>query len=383
MKWKNKGHEYDQFAELWSTREEYSLWGAAYTGRKFCSRFKSRLKIHEFYDSNPAKIGTVFEGYPVNAFAENTTSPRRKIIVTSGAYWEIRLKLLAAGLVENVDFCDSKLFTAVFQMYHLGELCLSRVDLVITNKCTLRCRDCNMSIPSFSDPQHVDINLLKQDLDAYFSYVDYLDKLDLLGGEPFLYPQLPELLTYIHENYQQRIDNIEFFSNATILPSEQVLKACQEYDISIQISDYSKELPHCREKVERMIEELEKRGIRYTRFNLENWLDFDLMNHVKEQASEAEMIRFCDLCAPPFRGLYDRKLYFCHLNTSAVRAGLYENSANDYFDLSKPDSKRKMELLEFDSGFSTCGYITFCRRCNGCNSVNTRTVPGAIQLKQI
>ena len=178
MKWKNKGHEYDQFAELWSTREEYSLWGAAYTGRKFCSRFKSRLKIHEFYDSNPAKIGTVFEGYPVNAFAENTTSPRRKIIVTSGAYWEIRLKLLAAGLVENVDFCDSKLFTAVFQMYHLGELCLSRVDLVITNKCTLRCRDCNMSIPSFSDPQHVDINLLKQDLDAYFSYVDYLDKLD-------------------------------------------------------------------------------------------------------------------------------------------------------------------------------------------------------------
>lgn len=381
MKWRNKGREFDSFAARWNSAGCYYLWGAAYTGKLFLSRFRDELDIQGIFDSDPAKAGSHFGGLCVQNFTRVSLRKNAKIIVTSGAYWQIRLTLLAAGLVENIDFCDSKLFTSVYRMYHDNRLFLSRVDAVLTDRCTLRCRDCNMVISRFSNPQHRDLNELKQDFDLFFQWVDYLDKLDLLGGEPFLYPLLPELLEYLCFNYRKRIDKIEFFSNATVLPSPEVLEICRDQRISIQVSDYSAGLPVCREKVDRFIETIGKYEIAHTIFKLDQWIDFGLLNSEKETWSEEAMIRFFDLCAPPFRGLRDRKFYYCHLECSAIKAGLLSENPDGFFDLEDYAPCKKKMFLEFDAGFSDQGYAGLCRRCHGCNSVNNRVIPGALQTR--
>lgn len=383
MKWTNKSHQFDQFAKDWNAECVYYLWGASSTGERFLKRFQDNLNIEGFFDSNSQKIGQVFHGFQIYSFADRLSLDKnRKIIVTSGAYWEIRVILLKAGLVENIDFCNSILFTSVYQMYHHNRLFLPRVDVAVTDKCTFNCRDCNMAMPFFENPQHRQLEELKADLDLYFQWVDNLDRLDLLGGEPFLYNELAGLLEFLGMHYRHRIDKIIFFTNATVIPTPEVLGLCRDYHVSIQISDYSSVLPVCKGKIETLLDQIRKYNISYTLLTMENWVDFSLMNRVKADYTEEQMIAFCDLCAPPFRGLRQRKLYYCHLSCSASKAGIYWDDKNEYFDLNQPDSERKKELLEFDAGYSELGYMPFCRYCHGCNSVNDRVIPGAIQVSR-
>lgn len=381
MKWDNKGHQFDSFAQQWNAEWEYYLWGAAYTGRTFYHKFKNILKIRGFIDGDPQKQGQLLDGLRIFAFEEVRVQKNFKIIITSALYHEIGHHLISLGYVEKVDFCDHRLFTSVYFMYHYDQLYLYRADVSITNRCTLRCRDCNMLMPHFKSPQNKSLQMIKEDVDAFFQWVDHLDLFHLLGGEPFLHPHLLEIIEYIGKTYKNNIHQIELSSNGMVMPSVEVLKLCNRYSVRIQLSDYST-IVGCKAKVEAFIAALEQQGIKYLRLNRDQWLDFGLLVPEKQFCDEAVMIRFCDHCAPPFRGLHDKKLYFCHLNTSAVQAGVFADSTNDYFDLRCYDKDKRKLLMEFDAGYSERGYVTFCRCCRGCPSVNDRYVEVARQVDQ-
>ena len=49
------------------------------------------------------------------------------------------------------------------------------------------------------------LDQVKKDIDIFFSVVDYIMLFHISGGEPFLYPYLKELVTYIGENYRDKI----------------------------------------------------------------------------------------------------------------------------------------------------------------------------------
>ena len=177
--------------------------------------------------------------------------PNHKIIVASLAYPEIRAVLREHGLKELEDFCDSRYFLSAHAVTSDNKLYLARTDLSMTEYCNLRCKNCNMLMPYFKHPKHRDLEQLKEDIDTYFNWVDQVQVFNLLGGEPFLYPHVLELTKYLCENYRNRIDQVVFFSNGTLIPSEELLKLMREYEIEVQVSDYRKGLPHVAEKVDR------------------------------------------------------------------------------------------------------------------------------------
>ena len=74
-------------------------------------------------------------------------------------------------------------------------------------------------------------------------------------------------------------------------------------------------------------------------------------------------------------------MYYCHLETSAIKANLFSGSVDDIFDLSKlpnSDFDRKL-LLEYDLKCNNKGYLEYCRNCHGCSDVNEHYVKPAIQ----
>ena len=76
--------------------------------------------------------------------------------------------------------------------------------------------------------------------------------------------------------------------------------------------------------------------IRFYIEKISTWGDFGFPEN-PNNISEKDCISFFELCKAPFRGLYISRVYFCHLETSAIRAGLYEDNENDYFDLNQKD----------------------------------------------
>lgn len=81
MRWKDKGHEYDKYAEvICDDSIKYYLWGAGILGESFYSDFNKKIKILGFIDSNPQKQGKREDGIHVYAPNEFKLGVNEKVI---------------------------------------------------------------------------------------------------------------------------------------------------------------------------------------------------------------------------------------------------------------------------------------------------------------
>ena len=144
----------------------------------------------------------------------------------------------------------------------LNRCVLSKIDTVITSRCTLRCRDCNLFI-GYAD-HHTDMRLkdLKKNFDIFFDSVDYVYEYTLLGGEPFMHVELDQILGYLMKNYRDRIGKVNLISNGTLIPGGNVLELMKKYEMTVHISDYTQTVNY-RKKLEEVIETFSKNNIEY------------------------------------------------------------------------------------------------------------------------
>jgi len=89
------------------------------------------------------------------------------------------------------------------------------LDINITTCCTNKCANCSHAAP-FSDPWWLDVNRLKEQLDIIAPFLK-VDMLQILGGEPLLHKDLPEIIRICAESKIGK-DTI-VITNGTLLPA--------------------------------------------------------------------------------------------------------------------------------------------------------------------
>lgn len=379
MKWNNKGHQFDGvFEQISKNQRSYVMWGYGSFGRKFYQRIKGKISIDQIFDVNES--GCTIDEYTIQNPDSLVLDKKQVIIVTAiSAYEEISNKLIEYGYVENEDFMNGRTFMEVFFAYHYDQLFLNGFDISITERCTLSCRKCNMFMAYFKEPKDRDVQNLKKDMDVFFSHVEHVEILNILGGEPFLHSGLLEFMKYLAENYDQKISSVGILSNGMVTPKKEEIDFLQEHPkFFLKLSDYTKTIPY-KGKLEENLQLFQQRGIVYEMVHYDSWMDFGFPEKSMHLEKEAALEHF-ENCMPPFRGLYNEKYYFCHVQTSTIRAGLCQENENDYLDLNREISKK--EFLEFDRGYSEQGYITLCENCRGCGSDNTLLVEVAEQKER-
>lgn len=87
-----------------------------------------------------------------------------------------------------------------------------------------------------------------------------------MGGEPFLYPNLKEILEYLLA--QKKVLGIMLITNSTLLPKPEVLELLKNPKILVEISDYG----HL-EKMSRLIQVLEEKDIFFKVLTEQTWTD--------------------------------------------------------------------------------------------------------------
>ena len=289
-----------------------------------------------------------------------------KIIITSDAYYnKIKDLLLENNKLEDVDFTKYRKVAGIWPLFLKNQVHIWRVDILLTEKCTLNCTFCNMYMPHYKKPKHKDLEKIKEDIDILFKKVDFISTLHLVGGEPFLYPNHKEVFEYIGENYRDKIDNVLITSNGTLVPKPEVLDIIKKNKFLVSISDYTDGINYGR-RFNIFLDKLNEKKINYfTRKDI-LWSDFgDPRISKYKNYTDEKMIEHFNKCVAPYRGLSNKKLYFCHLNTSAVLSEVLEDNPNDYINL---ENITPEELIKFDIGFIKKGYLTFCKNCNGCYS---------------
>lgn len=378
-------HNFDKFISEWNSDIEYVLFGAS----KECVQFirtmdfllgSHKLKIkyivdhniedkkilnnideisHFFRKSKDIKISR--SGIPLIHISNFDVSNNEKVIITSDVYRNYYKEYLES---KNVSYTTYKHIAGIWPFKYKNLVHIFQTDVLVTEKCTLACSHCNMFMPHFVSPNHRNIEIIKSDIDSFFNISDYVSVFHLVGGEPFLHPQMEDIIRYVLHNHIDKIDKFIITTNGTILPKQSTLELLKTNDVILSVSDYSDKLEHIQKKVEKVIQTLKEWDINhYVRTEIE-WYDFGDLR-IKKNLSTDELVKHFDSCTAPFRGLNDGKFYYCHLNTSAVLTKLFPLNENDYVDLKNVN---KEDLIKFDLGYTDLGYLTFCDNCNGCNT---------------
>ncbi len=385
MLYNDELHSFDKFISDWNLDTEYVLFGAS----KECIQFirtidlllgENVLKIKYIVDHDVKNQTTLNNINEISSFyhqSKNIEIKRENIqlihiddfeitsntqvIITTDVYKQKYKQFLEEN---GVKWTWYKNIASIWPYKHKNIVHIFQSDVLVTEKCSLNCSHCNMFMPHYEFPIHRELDTIISDIDSYFKIVDYVSVFHLVGGEPFLYPNIENVIKHLLENYITKIDKLIITTNGTILPKDSIIQLLKDNDVILSVSDYSDKLDHIKKKVVKVLDSYKENNINHYVRNQIEWYDFGDLR-VKKNLPTDKLIKHFDSCTAPFRGLNDGKFYYCHLNTSAVRTKLFPLSENDYVDI---NTISKENLLKFDLGYTDLGYITFCDNCNGCNT---------------
>ena len=162
------------------------------------------------------------------------------------------------------------IFRNFFKNYHIlfhSPFYFGYLEIPITTKCTLKCKNCANLIPCYDNPINIDIKNIEKSLDYLLKCISQIVCVRVLGGEPFLHPKLGQFLTYLLEKKQ--ILRIEVVTNGSvIITDKKLIQILKNPKIVVSISNYKIV------SINKFISILEKNHISYYCNSLKYWNDY-------------------------------------------------------------------------------------------------------------
>ena len=371
--------------EDWKGLREIIIFGCGRQGKKMYYTLSRDFKIMALVDNSPEKQGRIVDGLKILSAEEaGILLHKYKVIVTTSQYYyqDIRKQLAAEGLVENKDFIMYQQFVTEWYYKYRNKINVLKTDISLTTLCTLNCENCMQFLPYWKAGRRKENSLdeIKENVDVYFKCVDYLLDLDVVGGEPFLYSKLKDFIIYMGENYRQRMGYIGFITNGMIVPKDEIFELLAAYSMDVSISDYSGDIDY-KHKIEELCGKLEKYNIAYMRNKNIDWFDFGFPKEKYHYEGEAA-VRHMQCCNSIEHILDDKKLFYCGMEWSAQKGGLFPIEEKAYVDLeaiSRGEKARK-DILEMIMANIEGGCLDFCKVCGGFGIDNNNRVETARQL---
>ena len=81
--------------------------------------------------------------------------------------------------------------------FFLHNIYLKYIEIPITTKCTLNCKECSNLIQYYQEPYHISAADIIRDVRKLSRVAKGILLLRLLGGEPFLHPDLARIVRQI------------------------------------------------------------------------------------------------------------------------------------------------------------------------------------------
>ena len=393
MKWTNKGHELDEYANevirLFDERKgKVYLFGAGLIGGDTEAILERYQCFGGYIDNNEKKQAEGVNGHKVLSLKQYTEEGTKGIIVITADRKNIPAiegQLTKEGYVKGMDFFSQKEFMhkffPVLSLYRFGLLYVDLVQICLTERCTLKCRDCAHGCFAVgADCEDLSLEMAMKSADSFFGKVDVAREFVLIGGEPLLYKELAEIIGYIGKKYRRKMSIYSIVTNGTIIPGQDVLDMCREYNVLIRISDYSETLKWIEERQKRLIEKLEENGIFYIlEEKSSQWMDYGFQTFNRD-GGERDLIKGFDECQTTYREIRGSKYYYCVMARTVSENLKFGVGQSDYLDFDGLGNNPKKIIMEFESGYSEKGYLDMCRYCRGAAAENF-VIPAAVQVQ--
>lgn len=365
--------------------DELIIYGVGRIGRRVLPTLIKEFKIPFLIDkrkSDDKVFGLAV--VDLQEAVDRLKQKKAKIVITTvrAAYEDIARELIEKGFKEYEDFCIFERFAGEWNLRWRNRCVLSKIDTVITSRCTLKCTNCNMFIGHASTSEDMSLESLKRNFDTFFDSVDFVYEYTLLGGEPFLHKELSEIISYLGTKYGERIGKINLISNGTVLPNEKILDTLTKYKVSVHISDYTVSLNYG-DKLAKVVDSLSNAGIEYYVIPNNVWKDvvYPRLDYSTD-APRKHMIT----CGHSTHSVDNGRLYWCDPAFAAECFTGFPAKEDDSLDLVKNKREHSkyeasVNILRYLLGdVNERGYMTICEKCAGVGEDNPRIIKAGVQF---
>jgi hypothetical protein len=256
------------------------------------------------------------------------------------------------------------------------KLNLKIIDIQVTERCSLKCKDCSNLMQYYKKPQNSEINLLFKSIERIMECIDNLDEFRVLGGDPFmnkeLYKIINKLVTY------EKCKRIVVYTNAKIVPKGENLSCLKNKKVSLYITNYGEKSFPVNSK---LIELGKKENINVASYRCTTWLDCGRVIPYSGKSEKELEHQFKNCCTSDLISLLHGKLYRCPFAANGVNLKAIPRNTSDEVDLinnslNTKELREQIKKLCYDKK-----YLTACSYCNG-RDYSTASIPSAIQTKK-
>lgn len=263
----------------------------------------------------------------------------------------------------------------LFETESGSSLNINSMNLIITEKCSLRCRDCSYLIPYYKMPTDYPLDEIFEGLDRFTESVDVIGRLSILGGEPLMHTGLKEIMEKVSS--KGNIITAEIVTNGTIMPGKEILEAIKKHGICVSISNYGVNSP----KAAQIKKAADEMGI-ICSIKLDNtWYDSGApkpRNRKKEDnKTYFENCSARSICSSLQKGEY----HLCPRSAHGIALGLIPKKESDFinvtdYTLTHEQLKEKLKNYIFNP---PC--LTACDYCGPFDITKpAQLLPAAVQI---
>ncbi len=378
----------------YNKEEPIIIYGASVYGEIAYYALKEMGILPDYY-CDQAKEKQFYFDIPVIRLENLKKMPKANVIIASADYYneiaysleEVNVEVFHMKELLNSNIPEEKLSNRAKEMYanrqHYmdivhnresnNDLVLNRVQFVVSERCSLKCRDCTHLMQYYRSPKDIILEEYREAFDLLLDTVSTIAEIRILGGEPFMNKDMYKVIDWYHD--RENIQSISVYTNGTIIPNETILKSLQKKKVKVHISNYGIN----REKVGALVDVLKRYNIVFFERKYDAWqdagnLDFrgysiDYMKQIFSHCFERNCLTF-------LKG----QLHRCPRSAHAMNIGAMEIEKKDFVDLLHwKEDKRK--LAEEIKNLLKKEYIEVCNYCDGPNN-HMQSIQPAIQIKE-
>ncbi len=210
-------------------------------------------------------------------------------------------------------------------------LVMDKVDVVITTKCNLLCDGCSHLMPYYKKPSHLDKDRVIASIGKLAEAADWFDHFNILGGEPFLHPDLKYIMEAIPAEKSRLV---QVLTNALIIPKDpELFDVMRRKGVHVVISPY----PSNEKTREQLVAVLEREHVAWNYYD-RPWTDYgEPRDYHRSQREWKHQFFQCDeVC----KNLLDGKLYYCFRCAHISDLGFCKHRKGEAVDLLKNTTAR-------------------------------------------
>lgn len=257
------------------------------------------------------------------------------------------------------------------------KLFMRSVDIIITERCSLKCKDCSNLMQYYVKPSDCSTDDIMKTIDQFLVVVDEVNEFRVIGGEPFMNKEWPRIIKKL--NGEEKVRKVVIYTNGTIAPSVDNLDCLKGSKVLVLVTDYGK----LSNNILKMSELFDRNGIAYYVQKAHGWTSCSSITpHTR--TAEAQRKLFEECCARNTYTLSDGGLFRCPFSANAARLHAIPDLKGDHVALdfkhgTKNDlrlKKRQIRAFIYDKS-----YLDSCDFCNGRVFGASEIIP-AIQTEQ-